>query len=66
VENPIVFGGVSSYECLVGGARYFWCFRPDFDWIEMKFGINIEFNVLNNFPKFGHDQLIRGLAPTLP
>ena len=30
----------------------------------MKFGMKIEFNVLNNFPKFGCDQLINDFAPT--
>ena len=36
----------------------------DFDPIEMKFGLQIKIDVLNNIPKFGGNQLIRGLAPT--
>jgi len=36
----------------------------DFDPIEMKFGMQIKIDVLNNIPKFGCDQLISGLAPT--
>ena len=36
----------------------------DFDLIEMKFGMQVENDVLNNISKFGCDQLIRGLAPT--
>ena len=38
----------------------------DFDPIELKFGVKVEFDVLNNLPKFGHNQLIRGLALTPP
>jgi len=37
---------------------------PDFDPIEMKFRIKVEFDVLNKFPKFGCDQYISGFAPT--
>ena len=36
----------------------------DFDPIEMKFGMQVKIDVLNNIPKFGCDQLISGLAPT--
>jgi len=31
---------------------------PDFDQIEMKFRIKVEFDVLNKFPKFGCNLLI--------
>ena len=36
----------------------------DFDFIEMKFGLQVKIDVLNNIPKFGGDQLIRDLSPT--
>ena len=36
----------------------------DFDLIEMKFGMQIKTDILNNIPKFGCDQSISGLAPT--
>ena len=36
----------------------------DFDSIEMKFGMQVKIDVLNNILKFGRDQLISGLAPT--
>ena len=36
----------------------------DFDPIEMKFGMQVKIDILNNTPKFGCDQLISRLAPT--
>jgi len=36
----------------------------DIDPIEMKFGMQVENDVLNNIPKFGCDQLISGPALT--
>jgi len=33
--------------------------------IKMNFGMKLEFEVLDNFPKFGRDQLISYLTPTL-
>ena len=30
----------------------------DFGPIDMKFGMEVEFDILNNYPKFGCDQLI--------
>ena len=36
----------------------------DFNPIELKFSTKFEFDVLNNLPMFGYDQLISGLALT--
>ena len=36
----------------------------DFNPIEMKFGIQVMNDVLNNILKFGCDQLISGITPT--
>jgi len=43
--------------CLVGG-RGVLVVMPDFDPIDMKFGMEVECDVLNDYPKFGCDQLI--------
>lgn len=37
---------------------------PDFDSIEIKFDAKVVFEVLNNFPKFGCEQLTSGFALT--
>jgi len=57
VESPIVFGGITSHECLVG-RRGVLVVMSDFDLIFMKFGMEVDFDELNNFPKFGDGQLI--------
>ena len=63
IKNPIVFGIISSHQCRVGGRGNLGVIS-DFNLIEMKFGMQVEIDVLNNIPKFARDQSIRGLAPT--
>jgi len=46
-----------SHRCLVGG-RGVLGVMSDFNPIDMKFGMEVEFNQYNDFPKFGHDELI--------
>ena len=57
VESPIVFGGIKSHKCSVEG-RGVLGVMLDFYPIYMKFGMEVEFDELNDFPKFGCDQLI--------
>jgi len=56
-EFPIVFGYIGLHRCLVEGRDILGVISY-FDSIYMKFGMKIEFDVLNNYPKFGFDQLI--------
>ena len=63
INNPIVFGIISSHQFLVGG-RDILGVMSDFDSILMKFGMKIQSDVLNNFLEFGRDQSIRRLALT--
>jgi len=57
VESPIVFGSLNSHGCPVGG-RGILGVMLDFDPIYMKFSMVVEFDELNDFPKFGYNQLI--------
>ena len=57
IESPIVFGGIKSHGCSIGG-RGVLGVMLDFYPIYMKFGMEVEFVELNDFPKFGSDQLI--------
>ena len=57
VESPIVFGGIQLHGCLVGG-RGVLGVMSDFGPIEMKFGMGVEFDEINDFPKFGCDESI--------
>ena len=57
VENPFVFGGLKSYRCPVGG-RGVLGVVSDFDPIDMKFGMEVEFDELNDYPKFSCNELI--------
>jgi len=57
VERLIVFGGIKLHECPVGG-RGVLGVTSDFRPIDMKFGMGAEFDILNDYPKFGCDQLI--------
>ena len=57
VESPIVFGIIKLHECPVGG-RGALGVMLDFDPIHIKFSMEIEFDELNDFPKFGYNQLI--------
>jgi len=63
IKNPIVFGVISLHQCRVGG-RGNLAVMSNFNPMEMKFGMKVEFDTLYNFPKFGRSQLISGLAPT--
>ena len=44
IENPIVFNGIKSHECPIGG-RGVLGVMPDFDPIHMKFGMEVEFDI---------------------
>jgi len=57
VKSPIVFGSIKSHRCPVGGRGVFGVML-DFDLIYMKFNMCVEFYELNDFPKFGYNQLI--------
>ena len=57
VESPIVFGGIKSYDCPVGG-RGISGVMLDFDPIDIKFGMKVEYIKLNDFPKFGCNRII--------
>ena len=57
VESSIVFGGIKLHDCPVGG-RGVLGVMSDFDPIDMKFGMEVEFDELNHYPKFGSYQLI--------
>ena len=63
MKNTIVFGIISSRQCLIGG-RGILGVISDSNPIMMKFGMKVKFEVLNNFQKFGCDQLIGDLAST--
>jgi len=49
VENRIVFGGLKSHRCPVEGEA-FWGVMADFRPIDMKFGVEVEFDELNDYP----------------
>jgi len=57
VETPIVFKGIRSHGCSVG-RRGILEVMLDFYPIYMKFSMDEEFDELNDFPKFGCNQLI--------
>ena len=57
VESPIVFGGIKLHDCPVGGWGILRV-MPDSDPIYTKFGMVVEFDELNYYPKFGSHQLI--------
>ena len=57
VESPIVFGSIKSHGFPVRG-RGVLGVMLDFDSIHMKFSMEVEFDELNDFPKFGYNQLI--------
>jgi len=44
IENPIVFNGIKSHECPIGG-RGVLGVMPDFDPIHMKFGMEVAFDI---------------------
>ena len=56
-ECPIVFGGIKSHRCPVGG-RGVLGVMSNIRLIDMKFVMKVEFDELNDYPKFGCDQLI--------
>ena len=56
VESPIVFCAIKSHECPVEG-RGILGVMLDFDCIYMKFSMKVDFDELNDFPKFGYNQL---------
>ena len=57
VESPIVFRDIKIHECLIEG-RGVSGVISDFVPINMKFGIKVEFDEINHFPKFGCDRVI--------
>ena len=57
VESPIVFGGIKLHDCPVGG-RGVLGVMPDFYLINMKFGMKVEFDEINHFPKFSCNRVI--------
>ena len=61
VKSPIVFGGIKLHRCPVGGRGIFGV-MSDFGSIDMKFSMGVEFDALNDYPKFGSDQLISCLV----
>ena len=61
VESPIVFGGIKSQGCSVGG-RGVLGVMLDFNPIYIKFSMEVDFDELNDYPKFGCDQLISCLV----
>ena len=52
------------HRCPVGG-RGVLGVMSDFRPIDMKFGMEVEFDALNDYPKFDHDQLISSLVGVL-
>ena len=56
-EVPIVFGDISSHGYLVG-ERDILGVMSGFDPIYMKFGMEVEYDELNDYPKFGCDNSI--------
>ena len=63
IKNPIVFGIINLYQCRVGWQGNLGV-MSNFNPMEMKFGMKVEFDTYTNFPKFDRSQLISGLAPT--
>ena len=57
VESPIVCSGTKLHRCPAGG-RGVLRVMSDFDPIDMKFGMVVEFVELNKYPKFDSHQLI--------
>ena len=57
VENPIVFGCIKSHGCLIG-RRGVLGVMSDFDLIDMKFNMKVEFDELNDYLTVGWDELI--------
>ena len=57
VEIPIVFSDVKLHVCLKGG-RGDLGVMSDFSLIDIKFGMEAEYDILNDYPKFGCDELI--------
>ena len=57
VESSIVFSGIRLHECPPGGLGILGV-MSDFGPIDMKFGMEVEVDILNNYPKFGCNQLI--------
>jgi len=57
IESPIVFGGIKLHDCPVGGRGILEVIL-DFDLIYMKFGMELKLVEVNDFPKFGCDQVI--------
>jgi len=55
----MAFGAIKFQECPIGG-RGVLEVMSDFSPIDMKFGMEVKFDVLNGYPKFGYDQLISG------
>ena len=56
-ESSIVFGDKKLHDCPVGGQGILEVML-DFDSIYMKFGMEVEFVELNDFPKFGCHRVI--------
>jgi len=50
VQSPIVFGGIKSHDCPVGWPGILGVML-DFDPISIKFGMEVAFVKLNDFPK---------------
>ena len=57
VESPIVFGGIKLHDCPVGG-RGVLGVMPGCDPIYMKFNMDVKFDEINHFPKFGCNRVI--------
>jgi len=57
IESPIVFGSIKWRGCPVGGQGVLGVML-DFDPIYMKFSMEVDFDELNDLPKFGYNQLI--------
>ena len=57
VESPIIFSDIQTHGCLAG-RRGVSGVMSDFGPIDMKFGMGVEFDELNDYPKFGYDELI--------
>jgi len=57
LESPIVFGGITSQGCPIG-RRGVLGVMLGFDPIYMKFGMEVEIDELNDFPKIRYNQLI--------
>jgi len=57
LESPIVFNGIKLHRCPVGGQGLLRV-MSDFSRIDMKFGMYVEFDALNDYLKMGCDELI--------